>query len=403
MVKGYSTFLKTRKRLPRGWMRLDCKGQPTYKYAGVGGALSATPLGPSGVLSVPYADLLHQVDPEGNYKAEAFRRYALFESVAALLKLATDRIGDESVEHLANQAQISSGDVIAYIESKEREELQENATQTAFHRIRQDGSFLTERSTRELCGVDMREADASKAMRQLDELFSCHITKELFKDPVICSNGHTFERKAIEQWLLLNQTCPKSRDRISSILVPNHALRNVLDDFVTRHANQMGDIWKPIREACAEYQRFMDTVGRVNHATHTTPVDAVSTPVAAAARPTFLSDEQRRSLASLPDIYIDIRLESWQRMIRRYRNFDVWISDAFGIRMVGSGFSTSGNRERYEQYIRGERGGRFVELTRFELLPGQRPLHLTGEHELRIQLIRDTLRRSQREYHAHHG
>jgi hypothetical protein len=87
-------------------MRLDCKGQPTYKYAGVGGALSATPLGPSGVLSVPYADLLHQVDPEGNYKAEAFRRYALFESVAALLKLATDRIGDESVEHLANQAQI---------------------------------------------------------------------------------------------------------------------------------------------------------------------------------------------------------------------------------------------------------------------------------------------------------
>ena len=169
----------------------------------------------------------------------------------------------------------------------------------------------------------------------------------------------------------------------------------------------MGDVWKPIREACAEYQRFMDTVGRVNHATHPTPGDAVSTPgtspVATAARPTFLSDEQRCALASLPDIYIDIRLESWQQMIRRYRNFDVWISDAFGIRMVGSGFSTSGNRERYEQYIRGERGGRFVELTRFELLPGQRPLHLTGEHELRIQLIRDTLRRSQREYQAHHG
>lgn len=60
--------------------------------------------------------------------------------------------------------------------------------------------------------------------------FLCPINAELMRDPVIGSDGHTYERSAITQWLLSHSTSPLTRDRMTvDSLTPNIALRSQID------------------------------------------------------------------------------------------------------------------------------------------------------------------------------
>ncbi|CAF4136341.1 unnamed protein product, partial [Rotaria sordida] len=64
-----------------------------------------------------------------------------------------------------------------------------------------------------------------------DALF-CPITLELFHDPVVAQDGHTYERKAIEEWIRKNGTSPITNQRISlEHLVPNYAIKKMVDHF----------------------------------------------------------------------------------------------------------------------------------------------------------------------------
>ena len=42
--------------------------------------------------------------------------------------------------------------------------------------------------------------------------FVCPITNEIFIDPVIAEDGHTYERKAITDWLQKNSISPLTRN-----------------------------------------------------------------------------------------------------------------------------------------------------------------------------------------------
>jgi hypothetical protein len=65
-------------------------------------------------------------------------------------------------------------------------------------------------------------ADATKGF----DAFLCPITREYMEDPVICCDGHTYERFAIEMWLRSNSRSPKTNQPLGSReLIPNHALR----------------------------------------------------------------------------------------------------------------------------------------------------------------------------------
>lgn len=58
------------------------------------------------------------------------------------------------------------------------------------------------------------------------DAFLCPITREYMEDPVICCDGHTYERFAIEMWLRSNSRSPKTNQPLASReLIPNHALR----------------------------------------------------------------------------------------------------------------------------------------------------------------------------------
>ena len=57
----------------------------------------------------------------------------------------------------------------------------------------------------------------------------CPITLEVMKDPVLASDGHTYERAAIEDWLRTHDTSPMTNARLGSKeLMPNLVLRSII-------------------------------------------------------------------------------------------------------------------------------------------------------------------------------
>ena len=61
----------------------------------------------------------------------------------------------------------------------------------------------------------------------------CVLTMDLFEDPVFLSDGHTYERSAIEQWLKDHNTSPKTNLPLPDArLIPNHALRGQVIEWI---------------------------------------------------------------------------------------------------------------------------------------------------------------------------
>ncbi|CAB1098853.1 unnamed protein product [Ectocarpus sp. CCAP 1310/34] len=62
--------------------------------------------------------------------------------------------------------------------------------------------------------------------------FICPLTLEVMIDPVVCEDGHSYERGALEAWLRNHDTSPMSNAHLNSkMAVPNHALRNSIEAF----------------------------------------------------------------------------------------------------------------------------------------------------------------------------
>lgn len=68
--------------------------------------------------------------------------------------------------------------------------------------------------------------------------YLCPITLLPMTDPVICADGHTYERDAIQNWLQLNSTSPMTRQTLyNSTLTPNIALRNIIHDYLAAQSS----------------------------------------------------------------------------------------------------------------------------------------------------------------------
>lgn len=60
----------------------------------------------------------------------------------------------------------------------------------------------------------------------------CPISQELMEDPVIAADGHTYERTAIESWLLRKATRPMSGNALETTATfPNHLLRRQIREW----------------------------------------------------------------------------------------------------------------------------------------------------------------------------
>ena len=62
----------------------------------------------------------------------------------------------------------------------------------------------------------------------IDSAFSC----EIMEDPVIASDGITYNRSEIEEWFKKNDTSPKSGEILKSkSLIPNISIRNAIEEW----------------------------------------------------------------------------------------------------------------------------------------------------------------------------
>ena len=83
--------------------------------------------------------------------------------------------------------------------------------------------------------------------------FLCPITCSLMRDPATTTDGHAFERSAIEEWLAGHRTSPITNEvLISTAVYPNLPLRTLIDDFIAR---KLGE-WRAARRGAAHPQRL---------------------------------------------------------------------------------------------------------------------------------------------------
>jgi len=77
----------------------------------------------------------------------------------------------------------------------------------------------------------------------IPQSFMCPITMEVMKDPWMDSDGNSYEKDAIFQWVQLHQTSPITRNPMSlSQLVPNRALKELIEKFMKDNTLSPPDI-----------------------------------------------------------------------------------------------------------------------------------------------------------------
>ena len=68
------------------------------------------------------------------------------------------------------------------------------------------------------------------------DAFLCPLTLDLMLDPVVTSDGQTYERGSIEQWLAQSSTSPLTGHHLPHLgLAPNVVLRGLIRDYLERN------------------------------------------------------------------------------------------------------------------------------------------------------------------------
>ena len=73
-------------------------------------------------------------------------------------------------------------------------------------------------------------AEPLKDIAPPDE-YVCPITHELMVKPVVASDGFSYERSAIEDWVLHKRTSPKTNGLIQDMFFDNHNLRHAIEEW----------------------------------------------------------------------------------------------------------------------------------------------------------------------------
>lgn len=80
--------------------------------------------------------------------------------------------------------------------------------------------------------------DASNILSRAQECMICPISFEIMTDPVICSDGHSYERVFIEEWLQESEVSPMTgAPLLNTTLIPNHSLKSLINSL-TGNANE---------------------------------------------------------------------------------------------------------------------------------------------------------------------
>ena len=79
---------------------------------------------------------------------------------------------------------------------------------------------------------DLNDIHIAKTAYSVDyEEFMCPITMEVMKNPVVAKDGHSYEGTEIKNWFSENNTSPITNLVIEEILIPNHTLKKLINDY----------------------------------------------------------------------------------------------------------------------------------------------------------------------------
>ncbi|XP_044159471.1 WD repeat, SAM and U-box domain-containing protein 1 [Bufo gargarizans] len=81
--------------------------------------------------------------------------------------------------------------------------------------------------------IEDLKSKMKEAPSNIPEEFLCPITCEIMKDPVIASDGYSYERKAIESWIGTKRTSPMTNLPLENLLLtPNRTLKMALNRWL---------------------------------------------------------------------------------------------------------------------------------------------------------------------------
>lgn len=123
-------------------------------------------------------------------------------------------------------------------------------------------------------------AEAADPEADFPYSFKCPISHEVMEDPVFLCDGHTYDRKSIEQWLRQQHTSPcTGRAVANTTLTPNYALRNAIDEFrQARDAKDMEALNKAMANAAIATKTAKFDVNITHSPNHATFVEVRATP-----------------------------------------------------------------------------------------------------------------------------
>ena len=81
--------------------------------------------------------------------------------------------------------------------------------------------------------IKIQELEQSnEILKQMPDEYRCPITFDIMFDPCICSDGFTYERRAIEEWFRSHNTSPKTNEQLANLtLIPNKSLKALIDEW----------------------------------------------------------------------------------------------------------------------------------------------------------------------------
>lgn len=97
---------------------------------------------------------------------------------------------------------------------------------------------------------DLKPCRQEKDPAAVPEEFKCPLSKELMRDPVIISNGQTYDRPFIHRWLKSGKrTCPETQQvLLHTTLTPNHLIREMIMQWCKNHGIKLPESFKYIDE-----------------------------------------------------------------------------------------------------------------------------------------------------------
>lgn len=108
------------------------------------------------------------------------------------------------------------------------------AEEAAMQKFQEQHDSLMDKFTRMSAAVSGRRDLENNFDDGIPANLMCPITYEVFQEPVVAADGHSYERVAIERWLFAHSTSPVTGAYMGRELVTNHHLRAQVCDVLQR-------------------------------------------------------------------------------------------------------------------------------------------------------------------------